>query len=1429
MLKKELDDEIKSQLDNTNINEQRSKYVTALIHYDNYKFDNNLNESFLSQNYFNFYHSVFDNIFRKPKSTIDLESNVTNLTDITPLEYVTEDDISEAINRNCDVCYTKLNNSIHSVSTCKYCNIKSHTYCLLNFTNIITHLTPINRVTNSDTKDVIVEYEYICKICYNRKNKKKNTVRRIKCVICNNYNGIINSGDVFYHPFCSLYCYEQLSKFFTNTLMFNNPNEFSKFILSNNENNKKNSLVCVICNESEGVLIKCSNEECDQLLHPRCIINQKVKKTNKRYSIIYKYITLGDVYTRNQSGVILFKGIFCNKHNTKDINDVIHNFIINRPYQFTHFVPHIPEPNSVPLNLKPTESNYKRGLIDTKYDRGLMDPKYDRGLMDSVKKIKYDGDGSELKVNGNVSIETDEINIENEPNISRVDPIKNGSSEDTIKSGPSKNDSLKNPMNTDMIKNDIKNDVKDENMLDELFEMKVQKVLWNKLDIFNGNNAKLEGDLISQMINVSKRETLLPLNSVLFDNITSVHELNYCFQQQLLNNCSNIINLLKFIISVNSNSVDECLIPIEDLDRDKFIYILFENNINNHVLIYQIVQPEDGNSSLLNSPSQLKGDLWYIDRFNDVYNIYDDVKYIINSGNTEVLNSDLGLKLIKTIPLNHFESEILKRSILQITHYNISLLLINSSNCVSFNPNSLDPNINSNSLDPNLNPNPGLSVGLNPNSGLNLNLNNEIIGLNTINWNKIINYNINNGTPLKYEYTVNNNTEDVERNVLFHEFNYINREIENTNRELLSLKVNLSNSILNDITLKMDQNTHTALQNTINKYNKNEYNYYLLKSLEKLFNTIDLREDSKSGTTPSTNSNSKSSTIPGTTSGTKSTSKPTSASSTNSNVFKNEFNVMNLEDVDLIKRCQICFNVEENNINTLFKCSRCLVYVHKYCYNVYKKNNAEYLCNRCEHEKKQNQITFKKFSILCNLCKRGGGVFIKLSDYWFHNLCLILHYYSNVIPHESIDPKNQSMDMKNQSVDNMKNQHSDTLKYTQTMDNLKNQNTNLTYSQNMRYGYSKSMDEEFECIVCRLKIGVMSCCINCNIKFHAYCGFFQGFQFTIQNKTISVYCNNCSGGNLIINRASNYLNRDIISDKKRPTRVDPAATKPVQPPAECVICHSNNCGTYTKYIKCQGCETNCINCGLILHRHCYPFKIGTNFKCVKCVTGSTNMRCFLCLLGDDILIKHTNHTSYYHVICYILFNNKFNTCYRRYYKNLIKLNANRVDGVKGDRVDGVKGDRVDGVKDYGTGEVKGDGTSELTTNRSTSELNTDTTTSEQTNDRKYEKTNCCICMETDGLMIKCFKKNCSNRFHGNCALRNKLVLDFYTPIDYIALCQEHSLLHNAVGPNLKLLIKLRLQVLMMRDLFKDMYHQNAVLCSIIRKRKEIHNLLYPLM
>ncbi|CRG99827.1 phd finger protein, putative [Plasmodium relictum] len=46
--------------------------------------------------------------------------------------------------------------------------------------------------------------------------------------------------------------------------------------------------------------------------------------------------------------------------------------------------------------------------------------------------------------------------------------------------------------------------------------------------------------------------------------------------------------------------------------------------------------------------------------------------------------------------------------------------------------------------------------------------------------------------------------------------------------------------------------------------------------------------------------------------------------------------------------CSVCFNTEMNNINILYKCIGCSIYIHKYCYGIYQKNkNDDFLCDKC--------------------------------------------------------------------------------------------------------------------------------------------------------------------------------------------------------------------------------------------------------------------------------------------------------------------------------------------------------------------------------------------------------------------------------------------------------------------------------------------------
>ncbi|KJP89695.1 hypothetical protein AK88_00655 [Plasmodium fragile] len=54
--------------------------------------------------------------------------------------------------------------------------------------------------------------------------------------------------------------------------------------------------------------------------------------------------------------------------------------------------------------------------------------------------------------------------------------------------------------------------------------------------------------------------------------------------------------------------------------------------------------------------------------------------------------------------------------------------------------------------------------------------------------------------------------------------------------------------------------------------------------------------------------------------------------------------------------CSVCFNNELNNINILYKCVGCSIYIHKYCYGIYQKGRSdEFLCEKCAFSKYFNK------------------------------------------------------------------------------------------------------------------------------------------------------------------------------------------------------------------------------------------------------------------------------------------------------------------------------------------------------------------------------------------------------------------------------------------------------------------------------------------
>ncbi|CRG95328.1 phd finger protein, putative [Plasmodium gallinaceum] len=115
----------------------------------------------------------------------------------------------------------------------------------------------------------------------------------------------------------------------------------------------------------------------------------------------------------------------------------------------------------------------------------------------------------------------------------------------------------------------------------------------------------------------------------------------------------------------------------------------------------------------------------------------------------------------------------------------------------------------------------------------------------------------------------------------------------------------------------------------------------------------------------------------------------TSTTTDNNNYFnkKNENETKEIPNNIIINKnetmnnaiCSVCFNTETNNINILFKCISCSIYIHKYCYGIYQKNkNDDFLCDKCVISKSfkknvQNEDLNKNIGIIKKKKKFNGN------------------------------------------------------------------------------------------------------------------------------------------------------------------------------------------------------------------------------------------------------------------------------------------------------------------------------------------------------------------------------------------------------------------------------------------------------------------------
>ncbi|BAM41974.1 uncharacterized protein TOT_040000353 [Theileria orientalis strain Shintoku] len=994
-----------SDLEFTTVDERPSDYVSALVRYESFKFEKNMNATardILNESCSDYYSSILNvsSIENAAPSGCNCDG-VTDLLRARTFELsenntdspVTYEEVPEGYefdadqSDTCDICHSSLANL--STSTCKTCKTKSHTNCLLNSCNTITELVPSQSKENGESTEGGTarqnNYEYQCKICA----AKFSPYKKPRCCICNLRGGVLNLTEkMYYHPFCVYYSYDVLYPYFNNNLVLSNAQMFKRLLNSLSEETKVNyeERKCQICGDHKGVTIKCKYLTCKNHVHARCITEgyEEDKMTNKNGLVIFMMIK----HTSNLGGRnMLFRASFCREHTSKKyINYSIYKQLVNQ---------------SILTRADGTSYSKYRNIIDDILNRYFV-----------------------KTANINFKIDTN-INI---PNIVSTDEHvkKRRKLDEILFNIESKLSEKEEESKKSKEKGQVKEKVE---ATTELEEDLVQKVLWQKFDIFNpitfnpftpnyyrregvgtsvgvGGAANAKGttkDLVTSMqethdnapllsvllYNKEVKDNILPLNSILFDNIKSNRELAICYQQKILSSCSGIIEYL--------NILNRTLTYREDDEMQ--VFVLFENVVGNYLLVYAInrkvltsMNSEEFNAqmqydlkALLTNTTVRESAMKDNTLFNhvNVYGIKDDIKYIHS-----ILSSSGGgggsmskskqytkkLRLAQKVKLNNFEIELLKRSILEMRNINyLKLIVVNSLTTV--------PTYRSNG-----------AMCTPPNACM------EEKYVNYIDWSKILHNikslyeNSDSSTPLKYdEYrllTHFNAELDRERervtgpvvenhhSYMNNEYKYIEGELDVVNSDLIKIKNKLHEKILeycSEHCLDHDKQVKDRAQ--LHKYEFNEYYYYVLYNMKKLFS-------------PKNKLN-----LP-------------SVDSAEVKSFKNVAQPMPKvakkhhlgEGVEEESRfCQVCYNEEENNINVLIKCARCLIVVHKYCYNVPIAKilrNTEYLCNRCEYEKKQlssqYQSNYKKFSILCYICRRGSGPLTRAKDEWYHPFCYLV-------------------------------------------------------------------------------------------------------------------------------------------------------------------------------------------------------------------------------------------------------------------------------------------------------------------------------------------------------------------------------------------------------------------------------------------------------
>ncbi|ORM40152.1 Bromodomain and PHD finger-containing protein 3 [Babesia sp. Xinjiang] len=492
--------------------------------------------------------------------------------------------------------------------------------------------------------------------------------------------------------------------------------------------------------------------------------------------------------------------------------------------------------------------------------------------------------------------------------------------------------------------------------------------------------------------------------------------------------------------------------------------------------------------------------------------------------------------------------------------------------------------------------------------------------------------------------------------------------------------------------------------------------------------------------------------------------------------------------------CNVCFINTGNNLNPIYTCSRCFMSTHRNCYGVNRNAkpgyNNDYICRRCEYERRtmgsQWQTAFRSCSIICWICGRGGGALKRCAvEEWAHMFCLL-----SLMPETKC---NNYIMMEPWSLDGVAQWRSEAL-----------------------------------CAVCCVAWGYVMRCVDCEVTAHPLCAWLHGFKFIptssigyrsyvkkgnvlMRELHVRIQCNGHDSDRkwqqFVSTRNKRFLNRDTAyylfenRDKRRKSR---ALVMEGMASIEAMdlgqlrsdICEQRTAATERRCGVCfgMGALAVCTQCGTHAHYSCYvesdlDASKGrestvttsiTSFICDVCRNSDQGAQCAICLVDTGLLKRipiggpdGDKQRRYMHTICGVCFPEALIAIYR--------------------------GKPVGG----------------------------------STNSENGESGACPICHSSEGLMVSCCKEGCKVKFHANCGMENRFVVESHS-VDLsegpqtVAFCQHHSLISRSVGNNLKLLLRIRPYLQLLRELVDDMAAQDTVVRSWYRKRQELLNAECPL-